>query len=354
MGVVEVANDMRTRVPWDVAKRIFLSLGAPKSQGWDKTVEKLEDASGQVEEFNDGLIAALQQHYMCGEKLTRFYKLKQRDIRTLREYLEQAHPTESVFQRSYPALLPEKDVEKQYLRPPSLTHVAKTEDGIAAIFASVRAVSVRETIDDAELPKELASAYDEVVGLKLIKFQAMDVIWVPHDGDYVDVRVDFPKGMTHDQGVAAHEATKKALRDLIETELLLSSVNLFPLINLIYRQRTEGSVVELAFGTTTASLKHEKMRRRHTCLRQEVYHKGGKAALSTAIEPYRLSVEYSVDYGAVTSFPELSLNGSARMIGSTNPVVSDVVIRKCLGLSDYEHVRSRIEHFIALHNASSS
>jgi hypothetical protein len=67
---------------------------------------------------------------------------------------------------------------------------------------------------------------------------------------------------------------KRTLHTLLGAEPLGTPVNLFPLIDTLYRSN-EGRVVELGFGTTTASLKHERMRRTQTCLRKETYHKGG-------------------------------------------------------------------------------
>jgi hypothetical protein len=119
------------------------------------------------------------------------------------------------------------------------------------------------------------------------------------------------------------------------------------LINQIYKSATEGQVVELAFGTTTASLKHERMRRRAMCLRKEAYHIGGKAALAAPIEPYRLSVVWKLPLANGFSTPELGLYSSSFAAGSRNPTLTDAVIRKCMGANDFAHVESRIEHFLS-------
>jgi hypothetical protein len=79
--------------------------------------------------------------------------------------------------------------------------------------------------------------------------------------------------MHRDVGEAAQNRIRMELATLVKADNLSSPVNLFPLINEMYKAQGEGTVVELAFGTTTASLKREKMRRRAACLREEAYTK---------------------------------------------------------------------------------
>lgn len=96
------------------------------------------------------------------------------------------------------------------------------------------------------------------------------------------------------------------------------------------------------------------MRRNRTCLRQEVYHVGGKAALATQIEPYKLSIKYRrpIDENRSSS-PELNLHSSVRSASGRAPFLTDAVIRRCAGLEDYQLVRSRVEHYLASHRAAS-
>lgn len=178
--------------------------------------------------------------------------------------------------------------------------------------------------------------------------QAMDVVWIPSSGNVIDIRIDFPQGMHRDVGEAAQAAVRSEFFKLIGADDSLGTpVNLFPLINAIYRAPKEGTVVELAFGTTTASTKHEKMRRKAHCLREETYHKGGKAALSTPIEPYRLSVHWRRKIGRDKfSVPELSLHSSGRASADTRPELIDAVIRNCMGADDFDYVKSRMEHYL--------
>jgi hypothetical protein len=228
--------------------------------------------------------------------------------------------------------------------------IEETDEGIAAVFGSIRTITVREPVAKEDLPDDAAKlfeGYQEIVGVRHIRQQAIDVVSIPTNGDYINVRVDYPEGMHRDVGEAAQSQTRVLFSKLINKDILTAPVNLFPLVNLMYSARSEGVVVELAFGTTTASWKHEKMRRRANCLRDEAYHKGGKQALSAPIEPYRLSIVWKRKMEEVESKPELNLHGSSLLAGAHGAVLSDAVIRKCMGSDDFLFVESRIEHYLS-------
>jgi hypothetical protein len=44
-----------------------------------------------------------------------------------------------------------------------------------------------------------------------------------------------------------------------------------------------------------------------------------------------------------TSSPELSIHSNSRIAASDNPSVTSAAVRRCMGLADFEHVRSRME-----------
>lgn len=338
-------------MPWNVAQSVLTEIELPKSRGWDKTVERLSRHDPALEDKAEPLRRAVIEHLVCGEKLTRFYKLSDQQLSTLRQAIDVVEVPDSAFRETYPIALSE-ELLPMLPNGQSLVAVERTGDGTAALFASVRVVTVRELIDRSTLPTAVAEAlddFDEIFGAKTARRQAIDVLWIPHEGNYVDVRVDFPDGMHIDVGEAAHARTRESINRIVGSELLPTPTNLFSLIRQIYSSPGEGRVVELCFGTTTRSVKHEKMRRGAVCLRDELYHVGGKAALAVPIEPYRLSVEWAVhESGELVATPELSLNSHLRAAGAISPTIHSGTIRRCRGLSDFEHVRSRIVHYLDL------
>lgn len=348
--ISDIARTMRARMPWPVGRKVLVENGFPRGQGWEQTIKKLGNTK-QIEGTQvDELVVALREHALCGEKLAGFYKVDTDALDRAREKVLNAKIQVTAFSEAFPASVPDDKLTDQ----PNgfvLTAVETNEDGIAVVFSSVRVITVREEIDPEDMPEVAADIfgdYEQIIGLKTVRFQAFDVVSLPHNGPLVDVRVDYPAGTQHDVALAAHARAIDALHKIIGEPLLTEPVNLFPLIDRIYNDPGEGVVVELGFGTTTASLKNEKMRRRQLDLREEQYHKGGKAALKSPIEPFRLSVTWKRQAGAgLFSTPELSVNSNARAAGGEHPTIENVVIRKCMGQSDYEFVRSRIEHHLA-------
>jgi len=234
---------------------------------------------------------------------------------------------------------------------PELVSVIRNEDGVGAVFSSAIRITKRERIDLAELGEDagdLSKRFDELIGLKNRLVQMFNVLWVPHDGNYIEIRTDLPDGMPMDVAHAVQSKMRRTVNDFGKVSLD-DPIDLFPLLESIYRTKGEGQVVELGFSTTSASVKHEKMRKSGLDLRSEPYHLAGKEGLGTPIEPFRLSVIWYLPRDEHTAKPELSLVGTARgrTTAANNAVaISGAIIRNCAGRGEYEYVIERIRHHL--------
>ncbi|MGE0230795.1 MAG: hypothetical protein AB7O39_09380 [Flavobacteriaceae bacterium] len=351
MPIEDIARSMRTRMPWSVGQKILRVLDLSRGQGWEQTVEKITHADISAEKLDD-LNDALREHLLCGEKSVRFYDVDQIAADACGEFAVVADIDDNnPFVGAYPSILPEDSLAGLPAEP-TLTAIEEDEVGTAFVFCSVRTIIVREPLGPEDFPEhaadDLFESFDEIIGLKNKRLQAVDVVWVPKVTGRADVRVDYPAGMTREVAEAAHLILRNAFDTLVGHSVLGDPVNLFPLIDRMYFDPHEGSVVEIGFGTTTASVKHEKMRRKGLNLRTESYHVGGKANLQTPIEPFRVSLVWNRAIGNNKfSTPELSLNSNSRVAGSASPAMHSVVIRRCMGASDYAFVRSKIEHHLS-------
>lgn len=345
MKVGDIGRSMRDRMPWSVGQKILAELDLGRGQGWDKTVTKLDELDLTEKQFAE-LSQSLREHLLCGEKSVRIYDVKE-DISLTA--IAQAHSweiEETDFSKRYPILLSEEELFDKSLDP-VLTAVEDNDEFLSVIFSSVRIITIRETIThDSEYADDLEKIFgrfDQVIGLKNRRVHAVDVVSISKSGGQADVRIDCPYGMTSEAADIAHVVIREAINKLIGFDFLVEPVNLFPLLDKMYFDQAEGKVVELAFGTTTASIKHEKMRRKGLSLREEAYHIGGKENLGTPIEPFRLSLIWERQIGdRRVSSPELNLHTSARIANMEAPHMHSAVVRKCMGADDFDFVMSRI------------
>lgn len=344
-----LASSLAARVPYDVSKPIFELNGVARGRGWEGTVDKLKDPKETPKGKLDGLLEALEEHQLAGEKLVTLYEASASMMDAIRAKLKLAAISTGPMQTMYPFLMDEPELRKLPLGAPVLLAIKKFSGGIGAIFGSVRATRERVIIDRSAFADGTAkalSAYDEVVGMKLIRHQAIDVIWIPDSGSYFDLRIDCPRNMHADIARASQTIAIDVFRRLVGLDPFKKPLNLFPAMKAMYDDASEGRVVELAFGTSTRSIKQERMRLSADCLRNELYHKGGKEKLKTPVNPYKLSLAYTIDLGGgIDSHPEVNLHTTRRVAENPNPQLFDALVRKSVGLLDYNHVRERIIHF---------
>lgn len=336
-------------MPWAVAQRVLSECEVRRSQGWEKTIEQLSNDTVDYLQQGDKLKEALKEHILCGEKASTFFHVPSNEMEEARGVITRLQAPVNEFQKAYPLSLTDEQLSSQPLGG-QLAAIEKREDGVGLVFCSPRTMTSREPLLAADFPDNgvhLFNRFDEIVGMKIRRFHAFDIVWVPNEGNLIDVRIDYPTGAHLDQVLAALKDIINKLKDVFGKHILVSDVNLFPLIDSMYFDPKEGHVVELGFGTTTASLKHEKMRRGGLCLRKEAYHKGGSDALGTPIEPHRISIVWRRPISdKAFSTPELSLNSNSFAAGSDDPTLKTVLIQKCMGEDDYQFVRQRIEYHL--------
>ncbi len=344
----DIINSIRRRIPWTIAQKIFRKHSVPTSQGWDRTISKLSEFNIDSEILED-LKSALTEHLLCGDKAVSFYSHPKGTAAQYSNLANNFQIPENEFSKNYPFLIP----ENKYPSAPLGVHLAAIEhleNGVAFVFSSIRETRIREPIDVDGLSAKLQSDfsdYDELVGIKVKKTQAFDVVWFSTLDDVVIHLVDSPRGTSHENTRMAQFLLMKAFREQVSNLIGGQIQNFFPAIQKVYSNSNEGMVVELAFSTTTGSLKNEKMRRKKSDLRQEVYHRGGKQALTTPIEPYMVSVMWKRKVSDdVFSNPEISLIGNTRSAASGNPTLDTANIYKCIDLGDFDYVYRKISNYI--------
>ncbi|MFC0200583.1 hypothetical protein [Paracoccus rhizosphaerae] len=349
---------IRNRMPWAIASRAFRANGIPTSQGWDRTIGRLK--SLKDDKLETIIESLLFEHALFGEKFTKFYSVTDKQKNKIREFIEGVDIPNNVFSAAFP-----KEVNKaafENVTEPQVP-VAKFSngDGMCLVYTSEMKLTYREKLsagDFGEAVSDILRGYDEIIGLKFRSVQLFNVIWISHFDNLLEVRVDNPQGMPSEASHQLHSLLKGMINNALGKNKLEFARDLFPLIDSIYNSE-DGKVVELGFSTSTGSVKLEKMRRTKTCLREELYHVGGKRELKTRISPYKISVQWSFGGDDEAYRPELTLAGTSRGLNSiaakqSAPQVTGASIANCIGAVDYEHVRERISaHLTKVSPASS-
>lgn len=349
---VRIFETLRARTSWTLANNLLKRAGLAGAQGWDDAITK--NTSKIDSNAEERLLEHLRQSALCSNKLSKFYRLEHEQISKLRIALEGLEVEKSKYSEVFPCALSETELGTENAVP-KLVSIERTEEGVGIVYASVIKLTVKEDIpisDDFRNPDLIQSKYDEIIGLKYKAIQTFNVIWIPHHDNLIEIRTDFPNGMSNTLAHEIQSQFKAMVQNLTMQKLDIGQpIDLSQLIEKMYENHEEGTVVELSFKTSTASIKNEKMRRTPTCLRNELYHKGGKDALGTKIDPFKISIRWYFTIDGHDFSPELTLAGSSRgqlsANGKTNgQIVTGAVIQNCSGVIDYEFVKERIKNYL--------
>lgn len=346
--IVETLRTMQKRMSWTIGRKMLQLSGISPGQGWEKTIAKFE---GQVDEtLSAGALQdALLEHDLCGDKFTKLYPFPSEERDRLHAFFKNCELAHSPATYAFPHIVPDEDLDKlgsDY----ELISLAQNDDGIGIVLSHVFTYTKRETIDFSAFdePQKMRGEYEEIVGLKNVRSQLLHVIWLPHERDYLEIRVDYPNGMREVEAHGFHSILKTKVNGWGVVKLG-TPINLFPAVRALYDDETEGAVTEITFATPTSAIKNEKMLRRNKQQldqRKEVYHLAGKEGLGTGadIMVYRVTVEWPLPDEVINFNPSVTLaaSGPSGQGPGGTPTISGARIANCVRAADYEFVIDKI------------
>jgi hypothetical protein len=351
MTLQNVITGLR-RIPWFVMKSLLEHHRLSKGRGWDETIPKLEDIPvkkpEEEQELIETLLSIYRDHLIAGEKTVRFFREDKNKIIEISSIFNEYVIPESPFNINYPFALSEDEL-KNIETGLHLVEVIRLGERIFLIFCSKRYISEKTEINPSDF--QGLGEYTEVIGIKKYNKQFFDIVVLDSANSVIEIRLDIGNKISSDERKAGFNQLKKAFEALV-SELavkdykLNNAVNFFPAINTLYRSE-EGRVCELAFTTEGSSIKHEKMRRKHECLRDEAYHQGGSRAVDGNIAAYRIAVtwEHKIPSTLITQ-PELLLPGNSSMLSRSDITLNDAIITHCAGITDYDFVVEKLNYFL--------
>lgn len=343
--LVDILRAMSERMPWQIARKVLDTYGVTVRQGWENTIHDLEIVDDLRGIDIEGLHWTLVQHMCCGEKSVRIFELQTSSINTVRSNITAMSAASRLPRPKFRQAL----IKGRRTTAPTLLAVLREADGRYLVYGALRKQEEQVPIDVDKLPpaaRDALPSFDELIALRATLYQAYGVMWVPDKGEQIEVRVDHLLGDSQQSLAEFHQQMYVHLHKMAKASSVFGPKELFPALKSLYEATDEGVVSELAFATTTGSTKHEKMRSKES-LRKETYHVGGKEALSTDIEPYKLGVRWPVRFGLKDFlYPELHLDGTLSMVGSLTPGLSRYTVRKAVRFEDYNWVRDKLLEYL--------
>ncbi|MCP9308676.1 hypothetical protein [Zymomonas mobilis] len=341
----DIIQCMRKRLPWGVAYNIFTSLNLEKGLGWPGTEKKVLDGDTTYESKEKELELALEEHLICGEKIVRFYELLEQDIDTLRKKMVNLLPEipNDKMTTRYPILLDGNDLNDRYFEP-QIISVRELVDGWAVSVGVKRTISIKHQADVANLkdvPQQFSNC-KKITGIEFSEIQAIDVLWVPKSSNIIELRIDYLKSNKKDYNKECFYKCKNFFVDKFG-DIFGKPINLFPILEKIYKDNENGTITELGFMISSGAQKLEKSRRGGTCCRVEAYHLGGTEKLDFPIQVYRENVMWKREIAKeIYSSPEIGLYGLSHQTALPNPELFEMFFFNCMGVSDYEFVKNNI------------
>lgn len=341
MDVTQLLQALAARASWYDGRKILELADLEAGQGWERTLDRydqLDVDAEQAETLEDLLI----EHIVAGEKMLQFYRITAAARRALLQRLRAHRVIATPMSESFPCLVDMVALEPNRNDRPTPVRRVDRDDGLFFITSAIREYDERVNIPVDDLTpaaRDQLEGYTQLIGIRRVRRQVFDVLWVPHNGA-ICIATDFPKGAPHDFCAPSQSALRTVIRRAIGEDIELC--NLFPLIELCY-ESDWGKVVELGFTTDTASVKHERMRQKRQCLREELFHVGGKQAVDGIIHPFHVSLDWQARYSVtLTGRPELTLHGTSRDLHQNVPTLYDATFRHGLNIRDLRVVKSRL------------
>jgi hypothetical protein len=338
----ELFDALQKRTSMRVARRVLAVNGFPRGAGWEQVKEKLKDKHVAAKVDYTGLEDGLRQLLIAGDKGLRIYELSTGGASNLRSAVTALKiPQTGVFATHFPYPVPDGILNG--LPPQPAVPVAKFSgaQGTGVLFSSVNIVEIREKLTAAQIGAK-ASDYDEVIGIKKVKFQTFDALIVSNRKKYAYVLTDAFLDTTQATRRALHSNMKEAINKLAGAKVLGEPLNLLPLVEPVYKS-ADGAVKRLHYTTTSESGKQEWMRGGGNCLREETSHKAGMKALADGFKAFGIEIEYPLDeVQGYTPRPLLAIIGTYRMTYELAPKVEDATIWGCATIDELENTLAEL------------
>lgn len=333
------------RAPWrSVARHILGRAAFDTSRGYENTVTSII-ATGSNQAQENALYKGLVEHLVAGEKYIQIVQLLPGERPAVEAWIRAKRKHKNDLTDVFPGVAPESTLIPMRYLDPTAAGFVELENGVAALYTGVRSYVHSVPVPASSLKDGAASGYERIVGYQNIFKQVYDAIWLPSQGNYVVIAVDYPQdGPTQRFPEPGAKYLLSTLRQFLGRSIKFA--NLWHSVDGLY-QAQDGKLVDYGFSAGGQSVNHHKARRRTAlCLRKAVYDAAGAAAVTAAgksLELFKVAMQWSVKHSdGIITVPEVQIPGVAMDLGKALPVVGYCVVRGCLTSRDLSLVVSKL------------
>lgn len=330
---------------------LLKGAGMPSANGWVPLLGKYEalnyaDETADWDLYHETLLAMQAASILAGTTAIWLFKAPPADVADLQRHVAASISKKSTFFSAYPFPLTEEELIPQSFKtvPVSVEDLGRGRSAVVA--CGKRAYREREQLDPEDLQEELRAGlgnFQELIVVRSGFTQAYDRLVFDPTAGHFEIHLDLCCPLNTDELQQMQEQyidrikgpTEKAIgRDL---PWLHKPINLFPRIAQLYKQ-ADGVVQSLGHVTSTKSVKVERMRSQFLDLREELFHKKGRAAVNDT-DAFSIKKGWPTVRGNV---PAVFIPGHSAQAGAADAAVRHAIIENCAIGQDFEGVVARL------------
>ncbi len=255
----------------------------PTATSWDKLVAKLlELASDGRDTAFAVLTQLLTNHVTCGDKDLHIFDLEAAEVMEIESAFKLLFPQPSIYRDAFPKAVSASILSAANTAPILTQKIERDNGDISLIFCSHRTDFDKTKYKYNEVSTAVQQAFngfDSFIAVKRIDYQIFDVVNFRKSTRRLEILIDQPNRIKEDETSADRcllllgqlASTCNAMTKRYETN---SPMNLYPCINSMYFDRTEGAIKQLAFRAPSRSKKRESVQADDD-LRKEPFHAAG-------------------------------------------------------------------------------
>lgn len=311
------------------------------SVGWPMTAQRIEALAAVPTTLNltNNLFEIYMENVLFTQKALLLWPIAKDIAEKICEKMPEFVDVNSPYLSEYPfSLSPEMLEDVTALGVP--TGVYKDGEASTLLFASKREKTEEELLTADKIPKEwLAAGYTLFYGKKRHVFQVFDSITVDPTRGFVEMRIDYGKGLSERDIVNYRNALSTRFNKLVKEslgieQLLGQAVNLAPALEPLYKGKS-WTVYHINHQNDGGFANSNKGRYRCDDVRGDTYHKNGEEAVGT-IQLWQVNAAFKSSHRAMC--PLLILEGNSSMLSSLVPFMDIARIIDCATASEYRTV----------------